>query len=84
MTEIQILIIALAPVPTIIAVVVGVLINNARLNEIDAQISGMTSQLSGLHSHVSNRFDEMRDMVSGDLRQFGQRIDARLKHLEER
>jgi type III secretory pathway component EscS len=46
MTKTQILIIMLPPVATIIAVVIGVLINDFRLGQIDGQILGMRSRLT--------------------------------------
>jgi hypothetical protein len=70
MNDIQILTIALAAVPTMLAVLVGILINN--------------SCLTGLRVHVDGRFDEMRDLWRAELRRVEEVIDTRLKHLEER
>jgi hypothetical protein len=70
MTDIQILTIALASVPSVVAVLVGILINNSRLGD--------------LRSHMDNRFDDMRDTWRAELRRVEEVIDARLKHLEER
>lgn len=50
----QILTIALAAVPNMLAVLAGILINNSRLNDTHARISD-------LRAHVDHRFDEMRD-----------------------
>ncbi len=58
-----------AGVPTL-AVLVGILINNSRLN--------------GLRGHVKARFADMREMPQSDLRRVEEVIDARLKHLEAR
>jgi hypothetical protein len=66
----QILTIALAAVPNMLAVLAGILINNSRLTD--------------LRSHVDHRFDEMRDLWRSELYRVEQVIDARLKHLEER
>jgi hypothetical protein len=85
MTDIQMLLIALAPVPTILAVVAGILINDCKVRRIEAQISAMKRpESSDWHSHIDERFDEMCDMVRDDLRGFGARMDARLKRLGER
>lgn len=73
----QILTIALAAVPTMLTVLVGILINNSRLNDTNARISD-------LRAHVDRRFDEMRDLWRSELYRVEQVIDARLKHLEER
>jgi hypothetical protein len=70
MSDTQILTIALAAVPTMLAVLVGILINNSRLTD--------------LRIHVDGRFDEMRDLWRAELRRVEEVIDARLKHLEER
>jgi hypothetical protein len=77
MGETQILTIALASVPTMLTVLMGILINNSRLSDTNAR-------LSDLRSHVDHRFDEMRDLWRSELYRVEQVIDARLKHLEER
>jgi hypothetical protein len=66
----QILTIVLATAPTMLTVLIGILINNARLSD--------------LRSHMDARFDEMRDTWRSDLRRVEEVIDARLRHLEER
>ncbi|HTB17727.1 MAG TPA: hypothetical protein VK708_06400 [Bryobacteraceae bacterium] len=64
----QILTIALAAVPNMLAVLAGILINNSRLSD--------------LRSHMDIRFNEMRDLWRSELYRVEQVIDARLKHLE--
>ena len=66
----QILTIALAAVPNMLAVLAGILINNSRLSD--------------LRSHMDIRFNEMPDLWRSELYRVEQVIDARLKHLEER
>lgn len=56
-------------VPTL-AVLIGILVNNSRLND--------------LRSHMDARFDDLRDMWRGELRRVEEVIDARLKHIEQR
>ncbi len=70
MSDTQLLIIALAAVPTMLAVLVGILVNNARLSD--------------LRAHVDTRFDEMRDLWRAELHRVEEVLDARLKHIEER
>jgi hypothetical protein len=77
MGDTQILTIALAGVPTMLAVLVGILINNSRLTDLRGQ---MNTRFDG----VDRRFDEMRDLWRSELYRVEQVIDARLKHLEER
>lgn len=70
MSDTQLLTVALAAVPTMLAVLVGILINNARLSD--------------LRAHVDTRFDEMRDLWRAELHRVEEVLDARLKHIEER
>ena len=80
----QILTIALAALPNMLAVLVGILINNARLSDTNAHISEMRGHIDGRFNDVDRRFDEMRDLWRSELYRVEQVIDARLKHLEER
>ncbi|MGA3185806.1 MAG: hypothetical protein ABSF22_01735 [Bryobacteraceae bacterium] len=92
MTDIQILILALPSVLSVIAVLVGIMINNSRLGDTNARMSElrselrseMRSQISELRSHMDHRFDDMRDTWRAELHRVEEVIDARLKHLEER
>jgi hypothetical protein len=73
----QILTIALAALPNMLAVLAGILIDNTRLNDTNTRIGE-------LREHVDTRFDEMRDLWRSELYRVEQVIDARLKHLEDR
>ncbi len=73
----QILTIALAAAPNMLAVLAGILINNARLTDTN-------SRIGELREHVDIRFNEMRELWHSELYRVEQVIDARLKHLEER
>ena len=73
----QILSIALASVPTMLTVLMGILINNSRLGDVN-------SRIDNLRSHMDSRFDEMRSTWTSELRRVEEVLDARLKHLEER
>ena len=73
----QILSIALASLPTMLTVLVGILINNSRLGDVN-------SRIDDLRSHIDSRFDEMRSTWQSELRRVEEVLDARLKHLEER
>ena len=70
MTDTQILTVALASLPTMLAVLLGILVNNSRLTD--------------LRAHVDVRFDEMKDMWRSELHRVEEVLDARLRHLEER
>jgi hypothetical protein len=73
----QILTIALAAVPTTLAVLVGILTNNSWLTD-------LRSHMDTRFNVVDRRFDEMQDLWRSELYRVEQVIDARLKHLEER
>lgn len=70
MTDTQMLTVALASVPTMLAVLTGILINNSRLSD--------------LVSHMDVRLDELKEMWRSELHRVEEVLDARLKHLEER
>ena len=77
MTDTQMIVLALPSVLSVVVVLVGILINNSRLGD-------MNSRISELRSHMDNRFDDMRDMWRSELHRVEEVLDARLKHLEER
>jgi len=68
---------ALAAAPTMLTVLIGTLINNARLSDTNARIMD-------LRVHMDARFDNMRDSWRSELHRVEEVLDARLKHLEER
>jgi len=84
----QILSIALASLPTMLTVLVGILINNSRLGDVNSRIddlrSQMDSRIGDLRSHIDSRFDEIRSTWQSELRRVEEVLDARLKHLQER
>ncbi|MGB6943958.1 MAG: hypothetical protein WBE37_16280 [Bryobacteraceae bacterium] len=84
MSDTQILTILLVAVPTMLAVLVGILINNARLSDTNARVGELRGHIDARFNDVDRRFDEMRDLWRSELYRVEQVIDARLKHLEER
>jgi len=77
MSDTQLLTIALAAAPTMLAVLVGILINNSRLTD-------LRLHLDSRFDDVDRRFDDMRDLWRSELHRVEEVIDARLKHLEDR
>jgi len=77
----QILPIMLASVPTMLTVLVGILINNARLSDFK---SDMDRRFDELSRDMDRRFEEMKDLWRSELRRVEEVLDARLKHLEDR
>jgi hypothetical protein len=91
----QILPIMLASVPTVVTVLVGILLNNARLSDlkldmnsrladVNTRIMELRSDMNARFDNVNHRLDDMKDMWRGELHRVEEVLDARLKHLEER
>jgi hypothetical protein len=77
-------------VPTV-AVLVGILINNSRLSDLNSRLADLNSRLGDFRAHidarfdaVNQRFDDAKDTWRAELHRLEEVIDARLKHLEER
>ena len=94
-TDTQILTIAMSTAPTMLIVLVGILINNARLgdlssslnsrlNDMHTRIGETNTRIGELRSHMDVRFEEMKDLWRSELHRVEEVIDARLKHIEER
>jgi hypothetical protein len=80
----QILPIALASVPTMLTVLVGILINNSRLSDMNTRIGELRSHMDSRFNGVDRRFEEMKDLWRSELHRVEEVLDARLKHIEER
>jgi len=91
----QILNAMLAPVPTMLVVLIGILLNNSRLSDLRSDLNGRISELRSQmdtrfndvnvrFDNVDRRFDEMKDLWRSELHRVEEVLDARLKHLEER
>ena len=63
MTETQLLSIALTTVPTMVVVLVGILINNARLNDVKetlrAEMKTLEANMVKNHSEMLHRFGDL-------------------------
>jgi hypothetical protein len=62
-------------VPTL-AVVLGILVNNSRLTDVN-------NRISDLRSHMDNRFDDIKETWRAELHRVEGVLDARLKHIED-
>jgi hypothetical protein len=80
----QILPIALASVPTMLSVLVGILINNSRLSDVNTRIGELRSHMDSRFNGVDRRFEEMNDLWRSELHRVEEVLDARPKHIEER
>jgi hypothetical protein len=91
MNDTQMLTIALATVPTMLTVLIGILLNNARLNDVNSRLGEFRSHMDARFNDVDRRFDgvdrrfeEMKEMWRTELHRVEEVLDARLKHLERR
>jgi flagellar capping protein FliD len=69
-------------VPTMLTVLLGILINNGRLTDLNNRIGDLRSDMDSRFDRVDTRFDEMRDLWRSELRRVEEVLDARLKHIE--
>lgn len=76
--------IALTTIPTMITVLIGILINNARMSDLSARISDLRTDMNHRFEEVDRRFDEAKDLWRSELHRVEEIFDARLKHIEER
>lgn len=88
----------LASLPTMITVLIGILINNSRLTDMNNRMAELRlhmdsrfndvdkrfNEVDRRFTQVDRRFDDMRDMWRAELHRVEEVLDARLKHLEER
>jgi hypothetical protein len=77
---------ASAAIPTF-AVLVGILINNQRLNDfsrsVDQRFNDSSRSIDQRFIDTNRHIDDMRDALRADMYRMEQVMDARLKHLEE-
>ena len=73
---------ATAAFPTI-AVLVGILINNQRLNDFARTVDVRFAHIDIRFTDTNRHIDDVRDLLRGEMFRMEQVIDARLKHLEE-
>jgi hypothetical protein len=84
MNDTQILTIALASVPTMLTVLIGILLNNARLSDVNSRLAELRSHMDSRFNGIDRRFEEMKEMWRTELHRVEEVLDARLKHLEDR
>ena len=77
MSEQQYLSIALTTFPIMITILIGILINNARLSD-------LRSDMDQRFDQIDRRFDEVKELWRSELHRVEEILDARLKHLEDR
>ena len=81
-------------VPTI-AVLIGILVNNSRLGDMDRHMNGrlgdmnsriddINARMSEMRSHFDGRIDELKETWRAELRRVEEVLDARLTNMEQR
>jgi hypothetical protein len=75
---------ALSVVIPTVTVLVGILINNSRLSDMNNRIGELRAHMDARFHAVDQRFDDLKETWRSELYRVEQVIDARLKHLEER
>jgi hypothetical protein len=66
----QMLVLALANVPTMITVVVGIVINNSRMADLNSRITNLnvpTNSFESRLTNLENKFDRHCDVIMGKL-----------------
>jgi hypothetical protein len=84
MNDTQMPTVALATVPTMLTVLIGILLNNARLSEVNSRLGEFRSHMDARFNDVDRRFDEMKEVWRTELHRVQEVLDARLRHLEDR
>lgn len=84
LNDTQLLTIALASVPATVAVLLGILVNNARLSDLRGHLDARFNSIDARFNAMDVRFEEMKDLWRSELHRVEEVLDARLKHLEER
>jgi hypothetical protein len=97
MKDPQVLSLMMASLPTMLTVLIGILINNARLSDLrahmDARFADVDKRFADIDKRfnevdrrfdqVDRRFDETKELWRSELHRIEEVLDARLKHIEE-
>jgi len=70
----QMLVLALANVTTILTVLIGILLNNGRLNDLTGYVRALDARLTNLDNKLDTRFDRLLSKVVD--------VDNRLTRIE--
>jgi hypothetical protein len=88
MSDQQLIAVALGAIPTMLVVMMGILINNARLSDlrahVDARFNEVDRRFSEMDHKMDLRFADVKETWRAELHRVEEVLDARLKHLEER
>jgi hypothetical protein len=65
------------------AVLIGILINNQRLNDTNQRINDFARAVDVRFTDTNRHIDDVKETLRAEMFRMEQVIDARLKHLEE-
>jgi hypothetical protein len=69
-------------IPTL-AVLIGILVNNSRLSDVNNRIVELRQDLNQRFDTIDRRIGDTRDWLRNEFLRVEQVLDARVKHLEE-
>jgi hypothetical protein len=81
MNEMQLLAIALSTVPTMVVVLIGILINNARLGDLRTDFIG---RLGDLRTDVIDRISDTRDVLRAEMARDHNELLIKFSELDHR
>ena len=82
MTDSQLLAIALAAAPTMITVLIGILINNARLRDMNGRLGDVNARLGDIRHYMDARFNQVDQRFDEVDRRFD-RVDGRFEEMKD-
>jgi hypothetical protein len=74
----QLLVLALANVPTIITVLIGILLNNGRFSDLNSRFAGMETRFESRLASLEHKFDTRFDLLLSKVID----LDNRLTRIE--
>ena len=83
MDQNQIFVLALANVPTMIAVLIGILVNNARLGDMFKSIHSLESRMLALENRMTSLENRLDNRITHLEQKFDLRFDVLLGKIEE-
>ena len=79
----QLYILAIANVPTMITVLIGILLNNARFNDLNLRMTSMEGRLGGMETRFNSFENRIDTRISNLETKFDTRFDLLLSKVVE-
>ena len=77
MNDTQILTIAVSTAPTMLMVLVGILVDNARFGDLNTRLGETNVRIGELRSHMDTRFEEVKDLWRSELHRVEEVLDTK-------